>query len=125
MPMTGRSLAIASSTRRTDLRRPTSMGMIAPGNSTELRSGRIGSVSGISTGCSPPALALVMDRKLATQVCGRQGDLPVMTGSSRRSHARCDSGGRPGGLRDFEHTLRVHVAAFDGEPRAIAQPRAE
>ena len=33
---------------------------IAPGNNTELRSGRMGSVSGISTGCSPPALALVM-----------------------------------------------------------------
>ena len=58
--MTGRSFAIASSTRRTLLRRPTSIGMIAPGNSTELRSGRMGSVSGISTGCSPPALAFVM-----------------------------------------------------------------
>src|SRR4051812_11139352 len=87
--MTGRSLAIASSTRRTDLRRPTSMGMIAPGNSTELRRGRIGSVSGISTGCSPPALALVIDRNLASGIRRRQGDLPVMTGGSPRPTVRC------------------------------------
>jgi hypothetical protein len=52
MPMTGRSLAIASSTNRTDLRRPTSIGMIEPGNRTELRRGRIGRTSGISTGWS-------------------------------------------------------------------------
>ncbi len=58
--MTGRSFAIASSTRRTDFRRPTSIGMIEPGNSTELRRGKTGRTSGISTGWSPPALALDM-----------------------------------------------------------------
>ena len=53
--MTGRSFEIASSTSRTLLRRPTSIGMIEPGNSTELRSGRIESCSGTSTG--PPVSA--------------------------------------------------------------------
>ena len=53
--MTGRSFAIASSTRRTLLRRPTSIGMMAPGKSTEFRSGKMGSVSGIS----PVALPLL------------------------------------------------------------------
>ncbi len=52
MPMTGRSLAMASSTRRTLFRRPTSIGMIEPGNSTEFRSGKIDRTSGTSTG--PP-----------------------------------------------------------------------
>src|SRR5262245_5802662 len=100
MPMTGRSLAIASSTNRTDFRRPTSIGMIAPGNNTELRSGRMGSVSGISTGCSPPALALVMDRKLATDLWGRQADLPVMTGTfSSASRIQCAYGPRGCGAR--------------------------
>ena len=60
MPMTGRSFAIASSTSRTDFRRPTSIGMIEPGNSTELRSGRMGSTSGISTGRSAPGFAFVI-----------------------------------------------------------------
>ena len=55
MPMTGRSFEMASSTRRTLLRRPTSIGMIEPGNSTEFRSGRIDSCSGTSTG--PPVSA--------------------------------------------------------------------
>src|SRR5439155_22365861 len=55
MPMTGRSFEIASSTRRTLLRRPTSIGMIDPGKSTELRSGRIESCSGTSTGPPPPS----------------------------------------------------------------------
>ncbi len=63
MPMTGRSLEIASSTRRTLLRRPTSMGMIEPGNSTELRSGRIESCSGTSTGgpvsAGPPFILVI------------------------------------------------------------------
>ena len=69
--MTGRSFEIASSTSLTDFRRPTSMGMIDPGNRTELRSGRIGITSGISTGSSPPVLALVMTWNVRTE------DVPV------------------------------------------------
>ena len=52
MPMTGRSFEIASSTSLTDFLRPTSIGMIDPGNSTEFRSGRIEMISGTSTGPS-------------------------------------------------------------------------
>ena len=52
MPMTGRSLEIASSTSFTDFLRPTSMGMIDPGKSTEFRNGRIEMTSGTSTGPS-------------------------------------------------------------------------
>ena len=37
---------------RTDFLRPTSIGMIEPGNSTEFRSGRIEMISGTSTGPS-------------------------------------------------------------------------
>jgi hypothetical protein len=58
--MTGRSTAIATSTRRTDYRRPTTIGKIEPGNNTESRSAKTGKTSGISTGWSPPALALDM-----------------------------------------------------------------
>ena len=60
--MTGRSFEIASSTRRTLLRRPTSIGMIDPGNRTEFRSGRIEMISGTSTGPSvPPCFLLDID----------------------------------------------------------------
>ena len=52
IPMTGRSLEIASSTSFTDFLRPTSIGMIDPGKSTELRSGRIEMISGTSIGPS-------------------------------------------------------------------------
>src|SRR3954464_10239326 len=52
MPITGRSFEIASSTSFTDFLRPTSMGMIEPGKSTEFRSGRIEMYSGTSTGPS-------------------------------------------------------------------------
>src|SRR5438094_7500684 len=66
MPMTGRSFEIASSTRRTDFLRPTSIGMIDPGKSTELRSGRTEMYSGISTGPSGAvflgAIALIVIR---------------------------------------------------------------
>src|SRR5688572_22144907 len=58
MPMTGRSLEMASSTRRTDFLRPTSMGMIEPGKRTELRRGRTEMYSGISTG---PSGAVFLD----------------------------------------------------------------
>ena len=52
MPMTGRSLEIASLTSLTDFYRPTSIGMIEPGNSTEFRSGKIEMISGTSMGPS-------------------------------------------------------------------------
>src|SRR4051794_18961168 len=52
MPITGRSFEIASSTSFTDFLRPTSIGMIDPGNRTEFRSGRIEMYSGTSTGPS-------------------------------------------------------------------------
>ena len=52
MPMIGFSLAMASSTSLTDFFRPTSMGMIELGKSTEFRNGRIGKYSGISMGPS-------------------------------------------------------------------------
>ena len=64
MPITGRSFETASSTRRTLLRRPTSMGMIDPGKSTEFLSGRIGRMSGTSTGppvSGGPTFILVID----------------------------------------------------------------
>ena len=60
MPMTGRSLEIASSTSFTDFLRPTSMGMIDPGNSTEFRSGRIEMTSGTSTGPSGTGFLVAM-----------------------------------------------------------------
>src|SRR5689334_22875866 len=60
MPMTGRSLEIASSTSFTDFLRPTSIGMIDPGNSTEFRSGRIEMISGTSTGPSGAAFLEAM-----------------------------------------------------------------
>jgi hypothetical protein len=76
-------LAIASSTRRTDLRRPTSIGMIAPGNSsTELRRS-MGSVSGIYGQFPSEALGLVSQiGYLAAQCKIRLADLPVMTGEA-------------------------------------------
>src|SRR6185436_13606951 len=52
MPMTGRSFEMASSTSLTDFFRPTSMGMMDPGNSTEFRRGRTEMVSGTSIGPS-------------------------------------------------------------------------
>src|SRR5580704_5443069 len=123
MPMTGRSFAIASSTRRTLLRRPTSIGMIAPGKSTELRSGRMGSVSGISTGCSPPALALVIDRNLARAIDDRQGDLPVMPGTISRLARRAatpTSGALA--LRRIRLEMPTHPAALFQDDRRL-QPR--
>ena len=60
--MTGRSLEIASSTSFTDFLRPTSMGMIDPGNSTEFRSGRIEMTSGTSTGPSGTGFLVAMFR---------------------------------------------------------------
>src|SRR6185295_2787775 len=62
MPMTGRSLEIASSTSFTDFLRPTSIGMIDPGNNTEFRSGRIEIISGTSTGPSGAAFLDAMPR---------------------------------------------------------------
>jgi hypothetical protein len=67
MPMTGRSLEMASSTKRTDFRRPTSMGMMLPGKRTEFLSGRMGMTSGISTGSSPPDFGLVMKWNVRTR----------------------------------------------------------
>src|SRR4029078_12278421 len=55
MPRTGRSFETASSTSFTDFLRPTSIGMIEPGKSTEFRSGRIEMISGTSTGPSGAA----------------------------------------------------------------------
>ena len=65
--MTGRSLEMASSTKRTDFRRPTSMGMMLPGKRTEFLSGRMGMTSGISTGSSPPDFGLVMKWNVRTR----------------------------------------------------------
>src|SRR4029079_19203499 len=62
MPITGRSLEIASSTSFTDFLRPTSIGMIDPGNNTEFRSGRIEIISGTSTGPSGAAFLGAMPR---------------------------------------------------------------
>src|SRR5260370_29747137 len=62
MPITGRSLEIASSTSLTDFLRPTSMGMIEPGNNTELRSGRMEMISGTSTGPSGVGFFAAMTR---------------------------------------------------------------
>ena len=52
IPMTGRSFEMASSTSFTDFLRPTSMGMMDPGNKTEFRRGRTEIVSGTSMGPS-------------------------------------------------------------------------
>ena len=62
IPMIGFSLAMASSTSLTDFLRPTSMGMIEPGNRTELRSGRTAMVSGISMGPSEPGFLVAITR---------------------------------------------------------------
>src|SRR5450432_1238872 len=62
IPMTGRSLEIASSTSFTDFLRPTSMGMIDPGKSTELRSGKIEVTSGTATGPSGTGFLDAMHR---------------------------------------------------------------
>src|SRR3954469_10284537 len=60
MPITGRSFEIASSTSFTDFLRPTSMGMIEPGNRTEFRRGRMEMTSGTSTGPSGTGFFVAM-----------------------------------------------------------------
>src|SRR5262249_15702301 len=79
MPMTGRSLEMASSMWRTLFRRPTSMGMIEPGKRTEFRSGRMEMISGISTGPSGPFLLAIQVSLLFLQRMAassfRQGDI--------------------------------------------------
>src|SRR5580698_2999647 len=88
MPITGRSLEIASSTSLTDFLRPTSMGMIDPGNRTEFRKGRMEMTSGTSTGPSGTGFFVAMVRSYTREVSS------ASQGEARRSGRRRVAGGR-------------------------------
>src|SRR6188768_721136 len=78
MPITGRSFEIASSTSFTDFLRPTSIGMIDPGNNTEFRSGRIEMISGTSTGPSGAAFLDAMSSIVyGSEAVGQSLPVPI------------------------------------------------
>src|SRR5262245_38984017 len=93
MPMTGRSFEIASSTSFTDFLRPTSIGMIDPGNSTEFRSGRMEIISGTSTGPSGAGFLEAMHRSYTRRARSARG---TDAAGPRRFRSRPRSGARSG-----------------------------
>src|SRR5947207_1217773 len=104
MPMTGRSFEIASSTSFTDFLRPTSIGMIDPGNNTEFRSGRIEMISGTSTGPSGAAFLDAMPRSYTGQRRFARGAYARKSVVQGRSDTRSIAGGRSIPHRhDVEH----------------------